>query len=73
MDIICKFCNKKYASYSSRSNHVKKFHNQESTMSNTNVTLCNKNVTNCNNNDSSNYICKLCKENFNNRQTKWRH
>jgi hypothetical protein len=73
MDIICKFCNKKYASYSSRSNHIKKFHNQESTICNTNVTLCNKNVTNCNNNDSSNYICKLCKENFNNRQTKWRH
>ena len=26
MAIICKFCNKEYSSYSSRSNHIKKYH-----------------------------------------------
>jgi len=31
MVIICTFCNKEYASYSSRSNHIKKFHPHQNT------------------------------------------
>jgi len=30
MGILCQFCNKEYISYSSRSNHIKKFHQNES-------------------------------------------
>jgi len=29
MAIICKYCNKEYASYSSRSNHIRKYHNND--------------------------------------------
>jgi len=37
MAIICKYCNKEYASYSSRSNHIKKYHNNDVNQSNPNV------------------------------------
>jgi hypothetical protein len=30
MGVICQFCNKEYISYSSRSNHIKKYHQSES-------------------------------------------
>ena len=30
MVVICKYCNKEYASYASRSNHIKKFHSNDS-------------------------------------------
>ena len=71
MVVICKHCNKEFASYSSRSNHIKKYHIICVTPYVTNVT---KNVTNCNNNIKDNILnCKYCNEQFNTRQTRWRH
>jgi hypothetical protein len=71
MVVICKHCNKEFASYSSRSNHVKKYHTNDVTKS---VTYVTKNVTKCNKNVKDNgYNCKYCNEQFNTRQTRWRH
>lgn len=61
MDIICKFCNKKYASYSSRSNHIKKFHNSDN---NGNIIKPLKFTEIKQLNDK--YYCQICKEKFNN-------
>jgi hypothetical protein len=68
MVMICKYCNKEYASYASRSNHIKRFHNIND------VTDCNIAVTNSNTNVTENELkCNICNKLFNNRQTKWRH
>jgi hypothetical protein len=69
MVVICKHCNKEFASYSSRSNHIKKYHSEQVTKS---VTYVTKNVTKCNKNVNG-YNCKYCNEEFNTRQTRWRH
>ena len=84
MVVICKYCNKEYASYASRSNHIKKYHNNDNIQCNVDVTNCNVDVTNCNNNstceDDNLHVkldnklkCSICKLILNNRQTKWRH
>ena len=74
MYIICKFCNKKYASYSSRSNHIKKFHNQESTIGNSKVihkfTSGHPDVIQ---QSSNKHICKNCTKEFKYKQGKWKH
>jgi hypothetical protein len=69
MTIICKYCNKTYASHSSRSNHIKKYHSENVTLNVTNVTkpvteIVTKNIQ---------FKCLNCNEKFNNRQSKWRH
>ncbi len=78
MVIICQHCNKEYASYASRSNHVKKYHNSIVTKNVTNVTSnvtkCNKNVTEIINKEvDKTKSCKHCNKQFNSRQTRWRH
>jgi hypothetical protein len=71
MTIICKFCNKEFSSYSSRSNHIKKYHKPDVTKT---VTYVTKTVTKCNKNVKDKaYNCKYCNEEFNTRQTRWRH
>jgi len=67
MEFKCDICNKVYKSYQSRWNHVNKNHSTNVTKPVTNVT---KPVTKCN---TILYNCQWCNENFNNRQTKWRH
>ena len=80
----CNICNKMYSSYKSLWYHNYKYHKNTSTNDvtpcNTNVTNCNNNVTNCNNNVTNcnndniiKYYCPNCNNNFNNRQTRWRH
>ena len=79
MVIICKYCNKIYSSYSSRCNHIKKFHSECVTPFVThvipnvteNVTHVIPNVTENVNNKT--ITCKNCNKQFYNRQSKWRH
>ncbi len=74
----CDHCNKLYSSYKSRWLHIKKYHNNDVTQNVTNVT---SNVTKCNKNVSYTFEketdktnkCKHCDEQFNSRQTRWRH
>jgi len=68
MVIICKYCNKIYSSYSSRCNHIKKFHSNSVIP---NVTHVIPNVTENVNNKT--ITCKNCNKQFYNRQSKWRH
>jgi len=69
MVITCKFCNKEYASYSSRSNHISKYHKIIVTQDVT------QDVTqsNLNNNETNTYCCSKCNKSFKFRQGKWRH
>jgi len=79
MVIICKYCNKIYSSYSSRCNHIKKFHSEcvipivTHVIPNVteNVTHVIPNVTENVNNKT--ITCKNCNKQFYNRQSKWRH
>jgi len=69
---VCKHCNKEYSSSQSRSNHYKKFHEV-------------KNVINCvpkkdhgvpavfQGENVSEYNCKICKKNYSNRHSLWKH
>ena len=71
MVVICKYCNKEYSSYASRSNHIKKFHTTnievDQMMSNNFV----KNTVNKMSNKS--LTCQKCSKEFNNRQARWSH
>ena len=76
MGIICQYCNKEYASYASRSNHIKKYHNDHvhkmSTVGPQSVHIVS---TKCPQNNSSqdNNICKYCDKVLCNRKSRWRH
>ena len=73
MVVICKYCNKEYASYASRSNHIKKFHSNDSIVDVKNMSnktdKCQKSVKKV----SKSLICNLCDDVFNSRQAKWAH
>ena len=70
MDIVCKICNKKYASLSSRSNHTRKYHQ-----------LKDNQVGNHQGNHPGNhpkveekeYCCRKCNKIFTQKQNRWRH
>ncbi len=73
MVVQCKYCNKEFASYSSRSNHVKKFHSEVVTLDVIKSNPpCNQNVIQID--DIKNeHKCKFCNKNFKYRQGKWKH
>ena len=82
IELLCKYCNKKYASQSSRSNHIKRYHKME----------CNQNVIDNKNsiikkvidiennviihskmNEKKSFNCSRCNKLFKFRQNKWVH
>jgi hypothetical protein len=71
MVVICKHCNKEFSSYSSRSNHNKKFHTKIEECKLTSPTqkcipkesLKKRNILEC----------KYCKKIYSNRQNRWKH
>ena len=76
MEYICKECNKKYSSYQSLWIHNKKFHNNKSTTCHQPVQNSIQNrLQECipPNNIDNNVICKFCKKELSNRQSRWRH
>lgn len=76
MVVQCKYCNKEYSSYSSRSNHIKKFHSDVVSKSSTTVvTNVVKDVVKKHNNVKvkANNICKYCDKEFCDRMYRWKH
>ena len=78
MEYKCNYCNKNYASYQSRCNHIRKYHTDDR---NTKETLTNKlgNIKETLTNTSllvetPNLLnCKYCNKNFTTTQSKYRH
>jgi hypothetical protein len=78
MVVICNFCNKEYASYSSRSNHIKKYHIVNVNHVSTTVNLASTDVNQMSTNieiikDKDKYKCTKCDKIFNTRQAHWKH
>ena len=62
MELICEYCNKKYASYQSRCNHIKKYH-------------ISNNIQNiqCDIQSNIQNKCNKCNKILSNYYSKWRH
>jgi hypothetical protein len=82
MTIKCKFCQKDFASYSSRSNHVKKFHSEQITIKHNHDNHIDNHNDNHNDNqkdyddnkkETSEYKCSKCNKTFGFYQNRWRH
>ena len=82
MSVICPYCNKEYSSQSSRSNHIKKYHNipvvKNVVKKTTPLTPVVKNVVipvviEKEDEVSKNNICKKCNKSFADRICRWRH
>jgi len=74
MGIVCKYCNKEYSSYSSRSNHIKRFHKVNvvnGVIATVNDTVNDLSIVK--NSDDMKYICINCNKKFKFRQGKWAH
>ena len=67
MTIICTFCNKEYSSYSSRSNHIKKFHPHQ----NTKITPDPPNQHQ--KTPQNNIVCNKCNKDFSRQDSLSRH
>ncbi len=80
MTIICNFCNRIFSSFSSRCNHINKFH-KSSVSSEVNTSATEEVKTGClgkhlgNHKVSieNNYKCRTCSKNFKHKQSRWRH
>jgi hypothetical protein len=77
MTIKCKFCQKDFASYSSRSNHIKKFHSEHIINKYNHHNQGDNHFNNPNNpkniNELGGYKCSKCNKNFGYYQNRWRH
>jgi len=71
MVITCKYCNKKYASYSSRSNHIKKYHKVDVVENVVDVVVEVENMLP--NVVIKNNICKKCNKELSDRVSRWKH
>ena len=75
MVVICKYCNKEYSSYASRSNHIKKFHNTDSNL----LVIQTDNISNpkviqeSSKNPQKIFSCIKCNTIFKYKQGKWKH
>jgi hypothetical protein len=68
MGVVCKICKKEYASYASRSNHIKNYHTKPLTNCKETALPCQDNVK-----TDTRFPCSHCKKEFNSRQGKWYH
>jgi len=76
MGYECKYCNKIYSSYSSRSNHIKKFHSEHVVQKEKFVVESEKNVVQKEKNvvqNKDNRICKFCNKKLCDRKYRWKH
>ena len=80
MNLPCKYCNKLYASYSSRCNHIKKFHNSENELphkSSSNPPLNSvpnsSTIPNTSNIKLNNLCCKYCNKEMSRSDNLKRH
>jgi hypothetical protein len=83
MEYICKTCNKHYKSYQSLWNHNHKYHDMNANTKNTNG-IHSEHIMSTNgihsehnklieDETNKNNICKFCKKELYNRQSRWRH
>ena len=78
MVILCQYCNKEYASYSSRSNHIKKYHSELVTIGNPESNHTGNHKGNHGNRsleikEDKTYDCRKCGKIFDYKQNRWRH
>jgi hypothetical protein len=73
MPILCRFCKKEYSSYSSRSNHIKKFHIGEVNPEMINSEIKNNHIDNTLQVNEDLYNCRKCDKKFKYCQNRWRH
>jgi len=73
MEYKCNFCNKNYASYQSRCNHIRKYHKNDSSDVNVKVNVSVNEVSMFENEEDMKYICIKCNKKFKFRQGKWAH
>lgn len=87
MKLTCKYCEKEYSSYQSRSNHIRRYHKKITLINipiikeDTNCIFCKKNYYSTKNKITHEKICELrkkyfcikCNKNFYSRQGKWAH
>ena len=77
MEFKCNHCNKNYASYQSRCNHIRRYHKTESQLDvnekNLPVNVSSIETSMLENNNDLKYSCTKCKKLFKFRQGKWAH
>jgi hypothetical protein len=82
MSVMCKYCKKEYSSYSSRSNHIKKFHTNSDLQKLTILEINEKNITQnitkkeikiSEVSSEEMYECRKCKKKYNTRSGLWKH
>lgn len=76
MGLICKYCNKEYASYSSRSNHVKKYHSEVGKPKVSISKLSGKPKVSISKHTSlvdEIWMCRKCNKEFKHKQSRFRH
>lgn len=73
MVVICKYCNKEYSSYSSRSNHIKKYHSNPEVIKSNPTSHPKVIQSHPINENKKKFACKFCNKTFKYRQGKWKH
>ena len=74
MKLICQYCNKEFASYASRCNHIKKFHVAKSEISSKIPTIVTQNHSNNEiKSEKSKIICEFCNKSFSRKDNVKRH
>jgi hypothetical protein len=77
MVVICNYCNKSFSSYSSRSNHIKKYHintdKHSINISEVNHKHNDKHLINKKIDEDKIYFCSKCNKEFSFYQSRWRH
>ena len=74
MSLLCKYCNKSYASQSSRSNHIKKYHTNEDIKTNPNdKSFSHPDKLNISQKKIDEYGCKYCLKKYKHFQSRWKH
>ena len=72
MSFKCNVCNNKYKTLSTMNNHIKKYHENNTTNKNDNNT--NNNTPNINlDNQTKKYKCRTCDKQYNYVQGRWKH
>lgn len=76
MGLICEYCNKEYSSYSSRSNHIKKYHSEVGKPKVSQSKLSGKpkvSISKHTSLDDEIWMCRKCNKEFKHKQSRFRH
>ena len=78
MEYICKHCNKGYASYQSRCNHIRRYHKSKLSIDkpetkNDDKSIDKPNISMKNKENLDEYKCKNCYKTYRHFQSRWKH